>query len=536
LPGLRPIHKYHHAELLVANASSVQEELPPHFDLELAVLLAGFAFEAYNEPVGGLRETDGKGTSTAFMSKFVQEAYGGVLEVNLKRAENLRKADLFGKSDPYCMVTVGDSGYKSKTRLLTLNPSWNEKFRLYVKDPETQTLKFNLFDYDMVGSDDSLGTALTALADVCNSSNRQTLNLPVQDLGGGGGGGGTIICEVKYFPFTKRTAPLARSIADPSSIIGSIGNKMFGALVSKVEAWQAEERRKQWETELWVVKPDSEWSALASQRVLHEVPLPQDFEKVAYVENIDTDTQCCVWRCSERRVLVLAFRGTETVKWKDIVTDAKMMPTGFNEERVKSRDADDEPNVHLGFLTAFDSVRAKLLGLVDQIVDEEEGEEPWQVYVTGHSLGGALATLMAHTLGQSLERGTRNIKVTMYNYGSPRVGNTSFVKQYNQLVPDSFRMVNKFDGVPRVPLLMNYRHVEHAVYLDQDGTIYTNVPVDVADAPGVMEGILRDKDEMRDAMETLAVLQGGDAFGEHMENCYYAALKLCALEGVLEEQ
>lgn len=56
------------------------------------MLLAGFAFEAYNEPVGGLRETDGKGTSTAFMSKFVQEAYGGVLEVFSITNELLRSS------------------------------------------------------------------------------------------------------------------------------------------------------------------------------------------------------------------------------------------------------------------------------------------------------------------------------------------------------------------------------------------------------------------------------------------------------------
>jgi len=57
--------------------------------------------------------------------------------------------------------------------------------------------------------------------------------------------------------------------------------------------------------------------------------------------------QVAVWRCEERRVLVLAFRGTEMAKWKDIVTDAKMMPAGFTQERVGGSDA---PSVHAGFL------------------------------------------------------------------------------------------------------------------------------------------------------------------------------------------
>lgn len=40
-----------------------------------------FAFEAYNAPVGGVLDTDSSGTTVAFMSKFVQEAYCGVLQV-----------------------------------------------------------------------------------------------------------------------------------------------------------------------------------------------------------------------------------------------------------------------------------------------------------------------------------------------------------------------------------------------------------------------------------------------------------------------
>jgi hypothetical protein len=57
--------------------------------------------------------------------------------------------------------------------------------------------------------------------------------------------------------------------------------------------------------------------------------------------------QVAVWRCAERRVLVLAFRGTEMAKWKDIVTDANFAPAGFTEERVGGADS---PTVHSGFL------------------------------------------------------------------------------------------------------------------------------------------------------------------------------------------
>lgn len=48
--------------------------------------------------------------------------------------------------------------------------------------------------------------------------------------------------------------------------------------------------------------------------------------------------------------------------------------------------------VHKGFLDAYDSVRASVLSVVDGIVGDDTD---WRVFCTGHSLGGALATLSA---------------------------------------------------------------------------------------------------------------------------------------------
>jgi predicted lipase len=57
------------------------------------------------------------------------------------------------------------------------------------------------------------------------------------------------------------------------------------------------------------------------------------------------------------------------------------------------------------------------------------------------------------------------ITVTMYNFGSPRVGNKQFAEIYNQKVKDSWRVVNQRDIIPTVPRLMGYCHVAHPVYL-----------------------------------------------------------------------
>ena len=155
-----------------------------------------------------------------------------------------------------------------------------------------------VFDYDLIGSDDSLGTAIAPLKEVCAAApgSEHTLTLPVQDLGGGGGGGGTVTVTLRWFPFSAPTAAkLAAAAAEGGGALGgSLGGALGalgGYLKRGVDAWQAEQRRKEWEEELWCVRPDSEWAALASSSSKHEVPLPQQFEKIAYVENALTDTQ-----------------------------------------------------------------------------------------------------------------------------------------------------------------------------------------------------------------------------------------------------
>lgn len=54
------------------------------------------------------------------------------------------------------------------------------------------------------------------------------------------------------------------------------------------------------------------------------------------------------------------------------------------------------PQVHGGFQRAYDAVHMRVLSLVEELTSTGAG--PWEVYVTGHSLGGALATLCAYEL------------------------------------------------------------------------------------------------------------------------------------------
>jgi hypothetical protein len=74
----------------------------------------------------------------------------------------------------------------------------------------------------------------------------------------------------------------------------------------------------------------------------------------------------------------------------------------------------------------------------------------WPVYVTGHSLGGALASLFSiYAVVNFLIPYTS--APTMYTYGQPRVGDYGYSTAHLQYVPNSFRLVNNRDPVPHLP-------------------------------------------------------------------------------------
>jgi hypothetical protein len=79
------------------------------------------------------------------------------------------------------------------------------------------------------------------------------------------------------------------------------------------------------------------------------------------------------------------------------------------------------------------------------------------VTVCGHGLGGALATLLAVDLAVN----TPCKNPAAYTFGSPRTGDFPFAQAYNSSVPASYRIVNRQDSVPQLPLYppLPYEHV-----------------------------------------------------------------------------
>ncbi|KAF3791287.1 putative feruloyl esterase A [Nymphaea thermarum] len=273
--------------------------------------------------------------------------------------------------------------------------------------------------------------------------------------------------------------------------------------------------------------------------------IKSEFEKICFLDNVSTDTQVAFWRDPIKRRLVIAFRGTEQAKWKDLRTDLMLVPAGLNPERIGG-DFKQEIQVHSGFLSAYDSVRNRILSLIRTSIgfvkdDSEETRPTWHVYVTGHSLGGALSTLLALELSSSQMAKRRAISVTMYNFGSPRVGNKRFAEAYNEVVKDSWRIVNHRDIIPTVPRLMGYCHVAQPIYLKakdlrdvminmelvQDGYESDVIGEYTPDAL-VGEFMKGEKQLIEKILQTEISLfrsvRDGSALMQHMEDFYYITL------------
>lgn len=90
----------------------------------------------------------------------------------------------------------------------------------------------------------------------------------------------------------------------------------------------------------------------------------------------------------------------------------------------------------------------------------------YAIIATGHSLGGAIATLAAASARAA------NGSADLYTYGSPRVGNTAFVEYVESLPGGNYRLTHSADPVPLLPpSVLGYRHLSPEYWLVGDSTL-----------------------------------------------------------------
>ena len=180
------------------------------------------------------------------------------------------------------------------------------------------------------------------------------------------------------------------------------------------------------------------------------------------VSDEGTDTRALVVELPDCRIV--AFRGSKSLQnW---LTDAQFW------RRLMIEEANgDQVEVHHGFLDAYESIIGDLSAYLrgQDLGSTESHPTAKPLFITGHSLGGALAILAA------LELKRQGFPIAqVITFGQPRVGNAAFKRIYDAVLgAQTFRVVYEEDIVPRIPHLPAftdpYRHVATEVFLPAFG-------------------------------------------------------------------
>jgi hypothetical protein len=168
-----------------------------------------------------------------------------------------------------------------------------------------------------------------------------------------------------------------------------------------------------------------------------------------------TDTQAFLAESNDGYA-VLAFRGTEVSKRQDLKIDAQAMRVSVLEGRI-----------HGGFRNAYESVAKEIERSILKLRDVP-------LYITGHSLGAALATVATQRLEHHFK--IREMIAACYTFGSPRVGDSHYDIEFKSPI---YRVVNTTDIVTVIPLVaMGYVHIGDIRYLGRmDGEFRRGIPL-----------------------------------------------------------
>ncbi|KAH6893086.1 lipase [Thelonectria olida] len=159
-----------------------------------------------------------------------------------------------------------------------------------------------------------------------------------------------------------------------------------------------------------------------------------------------------------RKEIVISVRGSSNVRnW---ITNLEFLFSSCS-------DLSSNCKAHSGFKEAWDEVSTAAKAA---IAKAKTANPTYTVVATGHSLGGAVATLAAAYLRKA------GYSVDLYTFGSPRVGNDYFANFVTSQTGAEYRLTHLDDPVPRLPpIIFGYRHTSLEYWLstgDSDTTAY----------------------------------------------------------------
>jgi Lipase (class 3) len=513
-------------------------------------------------------------------------------------------------------------------------------FYLYIQDPSTSSLVLTVMDDDVIGDGSPIGSAHVKLENLIPDAKLRGKQLldklkqaviakiqtgeiqSIEDLGpedlpslvGEWNGEIKLTSKPRIENKNGQVTMAAAAGAMVAGPVGAAAGALIGALyegevrgriqlnIKYLPILPVETKRSQ-----YVVKggmPGIDWGELyfkflsrqvrnehsnCSEEEIYEIIASKsiagkDLEQCFFINHDSTGGCCSVYRSLERKVIVISFRGTCVPK--DLVTDLSLAQDAW----VSGEDVTVEgvAKVHSGFRKSMNSISRRLKELILAIPAPGESIEDYAMYVTGHSLGGALATLFTLDIAEfgidagralpqkeSSEDWWKSIITTlggnkvsdssippppprpkalyMYNFGSPRVGNREVADRFGILqrkgwIDEAYRVVNGDDVVARNPRTINalafgnigYDHcaatvlvAEEQMQTNEDGEVIVNPKCWIEGESDDEECPVRDGTPLRNPLSNGSLLSyivnaTQESFFESEQEDYAGRLKMLA--------
>lgn len=143
---------------------------------------------------------------------------------------------------------------------------------------------------------------------------------------------------------------------------------------------------------------------------------------------------------SSLNMLIISFAATKSLdEWIANLDYETRKPSFTNDEKVKAHD---------GYLSMYEGIRDNI-----QLVINDTCDENTVLVMTGHSLGGGLASICFYDIVE------HNIvkNSLLYTFGSPRIGNPEFAEKITD-TNCSYRIANTEDVITSVPFPITHIH------------------------------------------------------------------------------
>uniref|UniRef100_A0ACD5TAC8 Uncharacterized protein n=1 Tax=Avena sativa TaxID=4498 RepID=A0ACD5TAC8_AVESA len=173
--------------------------------------------------------------------------------------------------------------------------------------------------------------------------------------------------------------------------------------------------------------------------------LTEGFEMVELIIDVQNCLEAYVGFASDLNAIVVAFRGTQENSIQNWIEDLFWKQLDFDYPGM------DEAKVHSGFYSAYHNTTLRD-GVVNGIQKTMEAYGNVPIMVTGHSMGGAMASFC--TLDLIVNYGLKD--VTLMTFGQPRIGNAEFSSHFKKYLPNAIRVTNAHDIVPHLPPYYHY--------------------------------------------------------------------------------